>query len=85
MSGPTLAEQLAAVLSARDRINQALLALEAISPDILKGPEEVLRAAIVGAVSALDPVIVGDSLLSVGKVLREGRGIVGGGVDSMTA
>lgn len=85
MSAPTLAEQIQAILDAKDRISAALTALEGISPDLLKGPEEVLRVALVAALTPLDVVAVGDSLMSVGKVVAAGKGIVGGGFDSNLA
>ena len=85
MSGPTLAEQLAAFLSAKDRISDAIQALEAISPDVLKGPEEALRQAIVTAVQPLDVPTLLESLDAARKVIQEGKGVVGGGFDANLA
>ena len=83
--GPTLAELLAAALSSRDRIDDVFDALEAISPDVLKGPEGVLRAAIVTALQPLDVPTVLESLDAARKVVAEGKGIVGGGFDASLA
>lgn len=85
MAGPGLADELAAFLSAKDRISDAIAALEAISPDVLKGPEEALRTAIVTAVAPLDVPTLLDSLDSARKVIAEGKGIVGGGFDANLA
>lgn len=85
MSGPTLAELLVGMLAARAHAEAVFDALEQITPEVLKGPEDVLRQAIVTALAPLDLPAVLASLESAAKVVKEGRGVVGDGFDANLA
>lgn len=82
---PTLADQIEAWLSAEQKVNAIFAILKHISPEILEGPEEALRAAIAAALAPLNLGNVAESMVALAKVVKEGKGVVGGGFDANLA
>jgi len=85
VSGPTLADLLAALANSKAEIDTVFMALEAVSPDALKGTEEEVRAAVQAALAGLDLPGATAAAEAVLKVLRAGGGPVGGGFDATLA
>ncbi len=84
MATPALADVVTTLLAGKQRFLDLIDQLEAISPDVLKGDEEALKAAI-AALPAIDSASLSSSLVAGLAVIKAGRGISGGGYDASLA
>lgn len=89
--GLTLAEIVAGLIAAKASLqasaDAAIAALEAISPDSLKGAEEEIRAKLDDALSQINITIAAlqGGLSSAQTVVLAGKGPVAGGPDATIA
>lgn len=63
-------------------INTVIANIAAVSPDVAKADEEVIRKAISDALDGVDVDGLTSSLEAVLKVLKDGKGISGGGYNA---
>lgn len=85
MGNPSVGD-IAALLPAIQAFVDAVIAkIEAVSPDVAKADEEVIRQAITDALAGFDAGSIASSLEAVVKVLKDGKGISGGGFDANLA
>lgn len=85
MSAPNLADLAGVLPSIQSFVNTVIANIVAKSPDVVKADEEVIRQAISDALEGVNVADLTSSIEAVLKVLKEGRGISGGGLDANLA
>lgn len=85
MSGPNLIDIAQSLPAIRAVIDRVIAYIRAHSPDIAAADEALISEALAQALEGVDVAGLAESLMSVAKVLKEGRGISGGGADASLA
>ena len=85
MSSPDIGALAGILPAVQAFINSVIAKIAEKSPDVVKADEEVIRQAIADSLQGVDIAGLTSSLESVVRVLKDGKGISGGGYNANLA